>query len=197
MSVHLGEISHMTTGPHHDDAPFQRFISTLVCICTALKLNLHDAIQGKLEINNRKYPPHLCKGKPASIKYTEYSKHTGITKVAGQSIMVCPTDKGSPLLRHHGVENVDFLRNIPTLERTLLEFVKAREWDCDDIPRNLLFATIGEFGELSQLFAWKGDNGYVVLNDDELDKVAQEAADVAILFIRLAFRLDVDLTVPS
>jgi len=196
MSGDLGTISSMFNGVRHDDAPYRCFLFSLVRISTALSLNIHDAIQSKLELNRQKYPLHLCRGKPAATKYTEYSKDTGITKRTGQSILLHPVGKeaGIRFLCHHEVDNTDFIRNLPTLERILLDFVSAREWEDDDTPRNLLIATIGEFGELSQLFAWRGDEGCATFADDTIDKIAQEIADVAILFVRLAFRLRVDFT---
>jgi NTP pyrophosphatase (non-canonical NTP hydrolase) len=45
--------------------------------------NLQSSILKKMQLNARKYPVHLCKGK--SGKYTEYSKETGIT-VENQSL---------------------------------------------------------------------------------------------------------------
>ena len=45
--------------------------------------NLQSSILKKMDLNARKYPVHLCKGK--SGKYTEYSKETGIT-VENQSL---------------------------------------------------------------------------------------------------------------
>ena len=45
-------------------------------------LNLRHCIVAKLELNAKKYPVALCKGK--SNKYTAYSQHTNITKTLGQ-----------------------------------------------------------------------------------------------------------------
>ena len=49
---------------------------------------------------------------------------------------------------------------------------------------------LGEFGELAELFQWRGDGDgvtrvYDAFAMDEIDKVGQEIADVAIYLIRL------------
>jgi len=165
-------------------------ISTLLGISDTLSINLHEVLINKLAINDKKYPPRLCKGKPAAIKYTEYSHETGITKEHGQSVM-----KTAPGNREDiTIENANFMDNIKDITLLLVDFVTKREWTKDDTPTNLMMATMGEYGELVQLFAWKGDDpAQDQLTSEEKDKVAQEIADVTILSLRLAYRCGIDL----
>jgi len=50
----------------------------LLEISKIANIDLSSSILKKMELNARKYPVHLCKGK--SGKYTKYSNHTGITE---------------------------------------------------------------------------------------------------------------------
>jgi len=68
-------------------------------------------------------------------------------------------------------------------------FANDRHWYRFHTPRNIALAMLGEFGELAELFQWRGDGDGVRVADafamDDLDKVGQEIADVAIYLIRL------------
>ncbi|KAJ6890426.1 dCTP pyrophosphatase 1 [Populus alba x Populus x berolinensis] len=47
--------------------------------------------------------------------------------------------------------------NLKDLAKKLKEFAKARDWEKYRSPRNLLLAMVGEVGELSEIFQWKGE----------------------------------------
>ena len=69
-------------------------------------------------------------------------------------------------------------------------FANDRHWYRFHTPRNIALAMLGEFGELAELFQWRGDgDGVTRVSDafamDEIDKVGQEIADVAMYLIRL------------
>lgn len=63
-------------------------------------------------------------------------------------------------------------------------------------PRNLLLALVGEVGELSECFQWKGEVavGLPSFSGKEKQHVGEELADVLIYLVRLADRCDVNLT---
>lgn len=146
---------------------------TLWALCqtgSSCNLDLRCCVLKKVQLNARKYPVDLCKGKAG--KYTTYSKETGITKEKGQSTM------------EEGMHN-DKMQSIKEISVMINQFSTERLWDQYHTPRNLVLALIGELGELSELFQWKGDGEYLLTNE-ELDKVGQELADITIYLLRLA-----------
>jgi dCTP diphosphatase len=150
----------------------------LAVAAASCNLDLKTCILRKMELNARKYPIHLCKGK--SGKYTKYSDQTGITKTEGQSTQVRPDTI---------VEETD--QSIESVMAKITCFATDRHWSRFHTPRNLVLALTGELGELAELFQWRGDavpnsTPEQVLSAEELDKVGQELADVCIYLLRLS-----------
>lgn len=86
----------------------------------------------------------------------------------------------------------------PNLEeiRALVEkFCLDRNWSQFHTPRNLLLALVGEVGELSELFQWKGEvqSGCPDWTFDEKVHLSEEIADVLIYLVRLANVCSIDL----
>ena len=147
----------------------QLFATASIC-----GIDLCTSILKKVELNGRKYPVELCKGK--SGKYTEYSESTGITTTEGQSTIDSPT-KISTNEMEDTVEGVTYM---------IRHFANERLWNRFHTPRNIALALLGEVGELAEIFQWKFDEGKIDLSEEVLDKVGQEIADVSIYLIRLA-----------
>lgn len=146
-----------------------RVFMSLFTIAANLSINMVDIINRKIELNARKYPVDLCKGKAG--KYTKYSDQTGITAT---------NQVTTPTKRKDSDETVE---GITLLIRT---FANERQWNRFHTPRNIALALIGEVGELAELFQWKGDVGELALSEEERDKIGQEIADCAIYLLRLA-----------
>ncbi|XP_059198442.1 glutamyl-tRNA(Gln) amidotransferase subunit B, mitochondrial [Centropristis striata] len=86
----------------------------------------------------------------------------------------------------------------PTLEdirRMQAEFTDERDWNQFHQPRNLLLAMVGEVGEVSELFQWKGEvaEGLPSWTESEREQLAQELSDVMIYLVELAEKCHVDL----
>jgi len=86
----------------------------------------------------------------------------------------------------------------PTLEdiRAMQsKFAADRNWDQYHTPRNLLLAMVGEVGEVSEIFQWKGEveEGLTGWSNEDKEHVAQELSDVLIYLVRLAEKCHVDL----
>ena len=79
-----------------------------------------------------------------------------------------------------------FWDHVVSLTTMIREFAQERQWSKFHQPRNLLFALLGEVGELCEIFQWKTDACDAHLTLDEMDKARQELADVAIYLLRLA-----------
>ena len=176
----------------------------LLTLATALHLDLRTCILKKIDLNAKKYPVELCRGK--SGKYTEYSKHTGITRTVGQctinnTIAATSTETAAAVAVSDG-EN----QTIKGITLLIRKFANDREWNKYHTPRNIALAILGELGELAELFQWIGDddnnnssttnksNDIVsCFSEEMLDKIGQEMADVTIYLIRLCDVCNVNL----
>lgn len=86
----------------------------------------------------------------------------------------------------------------PTMEdirRMQAEFTDERDWNKFHQPRNLLLAMVGEVGEVSELFQWRGEvaEGLPDWSESEREQLAQELSDVLIYLVELAEKCRVDL----
>ncbi|KAB8095293.1 hypothetical protein EE612_023231 [Oryza sativa] len=84
---------------------------------------------------------------------------------------------------------------LETLRRKMSEFARERDWEQFHSPRNLLLALVGEVGELSEVFQWKGEvpKGLPGWGEREVEHLGEELADVLLYLIRLSDMCDVDL----
>ncbi|XP_022076255.1 glutamyl-tRNA(Gln) amidotransferase subunit B, mitochondrial [Acanthochromis polyacanthus] len=86
----------------------------------------------------------------------------------------------------------------PTIEdirRMQAEFTDERNWNQFHQPRNLLLAMVGEVGEVSELFQWRGEvaDGLPDWTEAEREQLAHELSDVLIYLVELAEKCRVDL----
>ncbi|KAI9201067.1 hypothetical protein LWI28_017515 [Acer negundo] len=67
------------------------------------------------------------------------------------------------------------------------KFIKTIN-DLFHTPRNLLLALVGEVGELSEIFQWKGDvpRGLPGWKEEEKQHVGEELSDVLLYLVRLS-----------
>ena len=85
--------------------------------------------------------------------------------------------------------------DIDKIKNDLRKFAEDRDWEQFHSPKNLTMALSGEVGELSEIFQWlseeqsKKEN----INDEDLEKVREEVADILLYIIRLSDKLDIDL----
>ncbi|KAF5950670.1 hypothetical protein HYC85_012663, partial [Camellia sinensis] len=85
--------------------------------------------------------------------------------------------------------------SLKDLSKKLEEFAKARDWEKYHSPRNLLLAMVGEVGELSEIFQWRGevDKGLPNWEESEKEHLGEELSDVLLYLIRLADICGIDL----
>ncbi len=79
------------------------------------------------------------------------------------------------------------------LRRRVAEFAAARDWDQFHSPKNLAMALSVEASELLEEFQWLTEQQSRSLDQERLERVRLEMADVLIYLLRLADKLDVDL----
>lgn len=163
----------------------------LVKISVVCKVDFRRSILKKIDLNGRKYPVELCKGK--SGKYTKYSSQTGITKTNQSTLDIPIREDKEKSSSEHPVESP--LDTVPAVTGFIRKFATDRNWPRYHTPRNITLAMMGEVGELAELFQWRGDNkgGHgsqglldIGWKEEDVDSVQQELADVAIYCLRLA-----------
>ncbi|KAJ9568201.1 hypothetical protein OSB04_004167 [Centaurea solstitialis] len=85
--------------------------------------------------------------------------------------------------------------SLEELRDKLAEFAKVRNWDQYHSPRNLLLALVGEVGELSEIFQWKGEveRGLPNWSSDDKKHLEEEISDVLLYLVQLADVCGLDL----
>ncbi|CAM8890470.1 unnamed protein product [Rhodiola kirilowii] len=85
--------------------------------------------------------------------------------------------------------------SLKDLSSKLDEFANARDWEKYHSPRNLLLAMVGEVGELSEIFQWRGEveRGLPDWKESDKEHLGEELSDVLLYLIRLADVCGVDL----
>ena len=83
--------------------------------------------------------------------------------------------------------------DISQLTLALREFVREREWEKFQSPKNLTMALSVEAAELMEHFQWLGEQESRQLPPEKHAAVQEEMADVFIYLVRLADELGVDL----
>ncbi|KAF8031853.1 hypothetical protein BT93_D0926 [Corymbia citriodora subsp. variegata] len=81
------------------------------------------------------------------------------------------------------------------LKKRMAEFASDRDWDQFHSPRNLLLALVGEVGELSEIFQWRGEvaRGLPGWKEEERQHLGEELSDVLLYLVRLSDVCGVDL----
>ena len=87
--------------------------------------------------------------------------------------------------------------SLQELRNALRQFAADRDWDQFHSPKNLAIALNVEAAELLEHFQWVSDVESAVIPPATRAKVREELADVFLYLIRLADKLDVDLTIAA
>ncbi|KAK8532412.1 hypothetical protein V6N12_053855 [Hibiscus sabdariffa] len=90
-----------------------------------------------------------------------------------------------------GIQEADHHQSVSLdlLKQKMADFAKERDWDRFHSPRNLLLALVGEVGELSEIFQWKGEVPRGLADWKEEEKLS----DVLLYLVRLSDICGVDL----
>ncbi|XP_043710688.1 dCTP pyrophosphatase 1-like [Telopea speciosissima] len=85
--------------------------------------------------------------------------------------------------------------SLEELKKKMADFARERDWDQFHSPRNLLLALVGEVGELSEIFQWKGEvpKGLPDWKEEEKVHLGEELSDVLLYLVRLSDICGVDL----
>lgn len=74
------------------------------------------------------------------------------------------------------------------------QFALERDWDQFHFPKNLAIALSVEAAELLEHFQWMSEAHSAALDEPTKAKVREEMADVLLYLIRLADKLNIDLS---
>jgi dCTP diphosphatase len=83
--------------------------------------------------------------------------------------------------------------SIEELRQKIENFSKERDWDQFHSPKNLTMALSVEASELVEIFQWLTEAQSNDLNDEKIQAVADEIADVQIYLISLADKLGINI----
>lgn len=85
--------------------------------------------------------------------------------------------------------------SLEALRKRMADFASERDWEQFHSPRNLLLALVGEVGELSEIFQWKGEvpKGLPGWDEAEKEHLGEELADVLLYLVRLSDMCGIDL----
>mmetsp|Transcript_32165 Transcript_32165/g.70176 ORF Transcript_32165/g.70176 Transcript_32165/m.70176 type:complete len:340 (-) Transcript_32165:410-1429(-) len=81
------------------------------------------------------------------------------------------------------------------LRLKVAQFAAERDWDQFHTPRNLMLALVGEVGELSEIFQWRGEvpRGLPDWSRGDKEHLGEELSDVLVYLMRLADVCGIDL----
>ncbi|CAL5333825.1 unnamed protein product [Camellia sinensis] len=94
-----------------------------------------------------------------------------------------------------GVSEGDESVSLEFLKKKMADFAKERNWEQFHSPRNLLLALVGEVGELSEIFQWKGEvpKGLPDWTEEEKVHLGEEMSDVLLYLVILSHTCGIDL----
>ncbi|XP_009759574.1 uncharacterized protein LOC107804914 [Nicotiana tabacum] len=94
-----------------------------------------------------------------------------------------------------GISKEEESVTLELLRKKMEDFAKERDWEKFHSPRNLLLALVGEVGELSEIFQWKGEvpKGLPDWNEKEKLHLGEELSDVLLYLVRLSDICGIDL----
>ena len=76
--------------------------------------------------------------------------------------------------------------------KVLLDFYKERDWSQFHSPKNLVMDLASEVGELLDLFRWTTEEQSRSLDEEAMQNVRDEVADVFKAILYLAYQLNID-----
>ena len=139
---------------------------------------LRIAMKNKMEHNQKKYPPKLCRDSTRMEKYTEYIKVTGITKEENAKVPV--------VLKHELYEPASKMPtfDMEEVQKEVTIFAQDRWYDEQYNKTMVISCTIVELGEFNQIIQMEPPNTKIEdLKYETRNKLAAELADVFIFMI--------------
>ncbi|KAK6324769.1 hypothetical protein J4Q44_G00041110 [Coregonus suidteri] len=133
---------------------------------------------------------------PSETKHTNgTTSKSKIASANGETDIHTPKQNGTKRRIPNDTFSFTAEPTIEDIRRMQAEFTDERDWNQFHQPRNLLLAMVGEVGEVSELFQWRGEvtEGLPGWTDSERDHLAHELSDVLIYLVELAEKCHIDL----
>ncbi|XP_076906717.1 uncharacterized protein LOC143562934 [Bidens hawaiensis] len=132
---------------------------------------------------------------PPLTKPISVSRESSLATDIPSLCHACVREDRHTLITVRDGEEEDRDISLKGLSQKLQEFAKARDWEKYHTPRNLLLAMVGEVGELSEIFQWKGEvkRGLEDWDESEKEHLGEELSDVLLYLVRLADICGIDL----
>jgi len=89
---------------------------------------------------------------------------------------------------------VDGTTTVGALRTAVRRFVRERDWERFQLPKDLAIAISVEASELLERFLWRDPAPAATLSSEDRSAIAEELADVVIYGVSLADVLEVDLS---
>lgn len=89
------------------------------------------------------------------------------------------------------------MKDFDVLKLKLRQFADERDWDQFHSPKNLAMALSVEVAELLEHFQWLTERQSSTLDQETLEKVGEEIADIQLYLVRLADKLGIDILAQS
>ena len=83
--------------------------------------------------------------------------------------------------------------DIAKIQEEIENFAKERDWEQFHSPKNLATALMVEGAELLEHFQWLTQEQSTSLNQETINAIAAEIADVQIYLLHLAHKLAIDV----
>lgn len=83
--------------------------------------------------------------------------------------------------------------DLTNIKNILNKFAEDRDWLQFHNPKNLVMALTGEVGELNEIFQWLTPEQSLNLDQETLNHLQDEIADIAVYLLRLSMHYDIDL----
>lgn len=85
------------------------------------------------------------------------------------------------------------MKNLDELKHYLRHFAQLRDWQQFHSPKNLSMALAVEAAEILEHFQWLTEAQCQSLEEEKLNAIADEIADVQMYLVLLADRLNIDI----
>lgn len=86
------------------------------------------------------------------------------------------------------------MKDLDEIKHYLRNYAKIRDWEKFHSPKNLAMALSVEASELVEIFQWLSEKESLELEPDKKSSAADEIADILLYLVRIADKLDIDIT---
>ena len=159
-------------------ASIRRLLDNLCKLCSVIGVDLARVVVLKMRINRLKYDEDLCRQAADVMKY---NKMAGSVFLGKDADALLGLTRDEIFFRPWLAIKAAFLKERQALRAEAYHFGNSRGWLDKYTPMSVCMSLVTEVGELAEVLQWKSRKTPVEeLNDDVIDRLAREVADVTI-----------------